>query len=151
MQTSSVSTHTPWNKGKLIGQKLPLKLHKIWAIRIRLQLGKKVRGLALLNLAIYSKLRGCDLVKLKVSDISHGSSMLKRAMITQQKTKQPVQFEITGQTKQAVVALITHQSLRFDKFQSSLSHCCPINFSYETQLTRISYNSFRWITSEQTQ
>jgi hypothetical protein len=90
MQTSSASTNTPWNKGKLIGQKLPLKLHEIWAIRIRLQLANKIRDLALFNLAIDSKLRGCDLVKLKVSDISHGSSILKMAMITQQKTKQSV-------------------------------------------------------------
>ena len=65
MQTSPISTRTPWNKGKLIGQKLPLKLHEIWAIRIRLQLANKIRDLALFNLAIDSKLRGCDLVKLK--------------------------------------------------------------------------------------
>jgi hypothetical protein len=75
--------YIPWNKGKLIGQKPPLKLHAIWTIRIRLQLAKKIRDLALFNLAIDSKLRGCD----KVSYISHGSSILKRAMITQQKTK----------------------------------------------------------------
>jgi len=61
----------PWNKGKLIGQKLPLKLKEIWAIRIRLQLDKRTRELALLNLAIDSKLRGCDLVGLKVSDVAH--------------------------------------------------------------------------------
>lgn len=116
MQTSSVLRRTPWNKGKLIGQKLPLKLHEIWAIRIRLQLANKIRDLALFNLAIDSKLRGCDLVKLKVSDISHGSSILKRAMVTQQKTRQPVQFEITDQTKQAILALIAHQSLKYDDY-----------------------------------
>ena len=60
--------YTPWNKGKLIGQKLPLKLKEIWAIRIRLQLDKRTREIALFNLAIDSKLRGCDLVGLKVSD-----------------------------------------------------------------------------------
>ena len=59
--------HEPWNKGKLIGQKAPLKLKDIWAIRIRLQLGRKIRDLALFNLAIDSKLRACDLVKLRVS------------------------------------------------------------------------------------
>ena len=69
------STKVPWNKGKLIGQKPPLKLKDIWAIRIRLQLEKKVRDLALFNLAIDSKLRACDLLKLKVSDISHGNSI----------------------------------------------------------------------------
>lgn len=64
--------HTPWNKGKLIGQKSPLKLKEIWAIRIRLQMAKNTRELALFNLAIDSKLRGCDLVKLKVSDVAQG-------------------------------------------------------------------------------
>lgn len=62
----------PWNKNKLIGQKLPLKLQQIWSIRIRLELSKKVRDLALFNLAIDSKLRGCDLVALKVRDVCHG-------------------------------------------------------------------------------
>ena len=65
--------HTPWNKGKLVGQKPPLKLKKIWAIRIRLQLANRIRDLALFNLAIDSNLRGCDLVKLRVLDIAHGS------------------------------------------------------------------------------
>jgi len=113
MPTSSATSHVPWNKGKLIGQKLPLKLHEIWAIRIRLQLSNKVRDLALFNLAIDSKLRGCDLIKLKVSDISHGSSILKRAIIMQQKTKKPVQFEITDQTKQVIEALIALQNLKY--------------------------------------
>ena len=111
MSTLSTSPHTPWNKGKLVGQRLPLKLQEIWAIRIRLQLANNIRDLALFNLAIDSKLRGCDLVSLKVSDISHGSSILKRAMIMHQKTKQPVQFEITDQTRISVSKLIDHQSL----------------------------------------
>ena len=70
-----------WNKGKLVGQKLPLKLEEIWAIRIRLQLSNNLRGLAMFNLALDSKLRACDLIKLKlklklkVRDISHGSAI----------------------------------------------------------------------------
>jgi hypothetical protein len=60
----------PWNKGRLIGQKAALKLKEIWAIRIRLQLAEKIRDLALFNLAIDSKLRGCDLVNLRVCDIA---------------------------------------------------------------------------------
>lgn len=116
MATPSTSPHTPWNKGKLFGQKLPLKLQEIWAIRIRLQLVNNIRDLALFNLAIDSKLRGCDLVSLKAIDISHGSSILKRAMIMQQKTKQPVQFEITDQTKLAVTNLISHQTLKYDDY-----------------------------------
>lgn len=74
----------PWNKGKLIGQKPPLKLHEIWSIRIRLEMTNRDRDLALLNLAIDSKLRSCDLVKLRVSDIAHGIHILKRAMVMQQ-------------------------------------------------------------------
>lgn len=64
-----------WNKGKLVGQKLPLKLEEIWAIRIRLQLSNNLRGLAMFNLALDSKLRACDLIKLKVRDIAHGSAI----------------------------------------------------------------------------
>jgi len=129
MQTSIISSHTPWNKGKLVGQKLPLKLQEIWAIRIRLQLSNNIRDLALFNLAIDSKLRGCDLVSLKVSNISHGSSILKRAMIMQQKTKQPVQFELTDQTRTAVANLIAHQSLKYDDylFQSRFHHSLHIS------------------------
>jgi hypothetical protein len=80
------SKYTPWNKGKLIGQKPALKLKEIWSIRIRLQISHNIPELALFNMAIDSKLRGCDLVKLRISDISHGSHISKRAMIIQQKT-----------------------------------------------------------------
>jgi integrase len=97
--THTSRTYTPWNKGKLVGQKLPLKLKEIWAIRVRLQLYNKIRELALFNLAIDSKLRCCDLVQLKVKDIAHGTHALKRAIVLQQKTKKPVQFEITEQTR----------------------------------------------------
>lgn len=77
-----LDTHNePWNKGKLVGQKPPLKLKEIWAIRIRLQLGKKVRDLAMFNLAIDSKLRGCDLVNLKVRDVCHGNQVASEAGI----------------------------------------------------------------------
>jgi hypothetical protein len=75
-----INPHEPWNKGKLIGQKPPLKLREIWAIRIRLQLGHKIKELALFNLAIDSKLRSCDLVTLKVRDVTNGSLILPRTM-----------------------------------------------------------------------
>lgn len=96
---ANLLTCEPWNKGKLVGQKAPLKLKEIWSIRIRLELSKRIRDLALFNLAIDSKLRGCDLVKLRVRDISHGSQITARAIITQQKTGLPVHFEITEQTR----------------------------------------------------
>ena len=71
---------TPWNKGKLLGQKPPLRLKEIWAIRIRLQLDHRIRELALFNLAIDSKLRGCDLVGLRVRDVVHGSHVAPSAL-----------------------------------------------------------------------
>lgn len=101
----------PWNKNKLVGQKLPLKLQQIWAIRIRLELFNKIRDLALFNLAIDSKLRGCDLVALKVNDIAHGKSIQSRAILVQKKTRTPVQFEITENTRLSLYALIEQSKL----------------------------------------
>jgi integrase len=92
----------PWNHGKLIGQKAPLRLKEIWGIRIRLQLSNRTRDLALFNLAIDSKLRGCDLVGLRVGDIVQGNCVLPRAIVMQRKTKKPVQFEITEQTRNSI-------------------------------------------------
>jgi len=112
--TSVVTRHEPWNKGKLVGQKAPLKLKEIWAIRVRLQLGERRRELALFNLAIDSKLRACDLVGLKVRDVCHGSSIALRAIVMQQKTQRPVQFEITEPTREALVAWIAHATLKPD-------------------------------------
>jgi hypothetical protein len=94
-----IARRTPWNKGKLTGQKPPLKLREIWAIRIRLQLAGMTRDLAMFNLAIDSKLRACDLTRLRVSDICLGSRVAARATVMQQKTRRPVQFEITEQTR----------------------------------------------------
>ena len=101
----------PWNKNKLVGQKLPLKLQQIWAIRIRLELFNKVRDLALFNLAIDSKLRGCDLVALKVNDIAHGKTIQSRAIIVQKKTGMPVQFEITENKRRSLSAHIDQSEL----------------------------------------
>jgi integrase len=110
--THDVNRNTPWNKGKLVGQKPPLKLKEVWAIRIRLQLANNIRELALFNLAIDSKLRGCDLVHIRVKDISHGGCIAKRAMLLQSKTRQPVQFEITEQTRAAIESLICDARLK---------------------------------------
>jgi integrase len=93
---------TPWNKGRLTGQKRPLKPKEVWAIRVRLQLERRRRDLALFNLAIDSKLRGCDLVRLRVSDVSLGGRVQGRATVIQRKTGRPVQFEITEQTRAAI-------------------------------------------------
>lgn len=104
-------SHIPWNKHHLIGPKPPLKLREIWAIRIRLQLTHRVRELALFNLAIDSKLRGCDLVRLKVGDVAHDGRALRRATILQQKTSQPVKFELTEATREAVEAWVEKAKL----------------------------------------
>jgi integrase len=106
----------PWNKGKLVGQKAPLKLRDIWAIRVRLELADRKRELALFNLAIDSKLRGCDLVQLRVRDVAHGDRIAARAIVMQQKTRRPVQFEITEPTRRSVVDWIRHARLKTDDF-----------------------------------
>ena len=90
---------TPWNKGRLVGQKRPLRPKEVWAIRVRLQIKRHKRDLAMFNLAIDSKLRGCDLVSLRVDDIAIGPQVRERATIVQHKTGRPVQFEITEQTR----------------------------------------------------
>lgn len=94
--------HLPWNKGKLTGAKPPLRPKHVWSIRSKLQLEGRTRDLALFNLAIDSKLRGCDVVALKVEDIASNGYSAQRATIRQKKTGQPVRFELTEQTRQAV-------------------------------------------------
>jgi len=118
MDTAATTTRraTPWNKGKLLGQKPPRKLKEIWAIRIRLQLDHRARELALFNLAIDSKLRGCDLVALRVHDVVQGSHVAARAIVMQRKTQRPVQFEITEQTRDAIAAWITAAHLKPEQF-----------------------------------
>lgn len=114
METSK--QREPWNKGKLVGQKAPLKPKDIWAIRIHLQSAHEVRGLAMFNLAIDSKLRGCDLVNLQVRDVTHGCQILSRAMVVQRKTQRPVQFELTEPTRTAVMAWIDQAKLTSQDF-----------------------------------
>ena len=106
----------PWNKGRLIGQKPPLKPKDIWTIRINLQNSHAVRDLAMFNLATDSKLRGCDLVNLHVRDITHGGQILNRAMVIQRKTQRPVQFEITEPTRSAVAAWLAKAKLVGDQY-----------------------------------
>ncbi len=101
----------PHHPRRLSGQKPPLKPKEVWAIRVRLQLQGKRRDLALFNLAVDSKLRSCDLVALRVSDVVAGGSIKERAVIVQKKTGRPVQFELTEQTRESIQAWIAHQSL----------------------------------------
>ena len=93
---------TPWNKGKLIGAKPPLLARHVWSIRTKLQIERRARELAMFNLAIDSKLRGCDVVAMKVEDVAPNGYPLARATVRQRKTGCPVRFELTEQTRQAV-------------------------------------------------
>ena len=102
----------PWNKGRLVGQKRPLLPKQVWAIRARLELADNLRDLALFNLSIDSKLRGCDLVSLRVADLVVGGSVRDRVSIIQSKTGRPVQFEVSENTRKSVLEWVdTHTML----------------------------------------
>lgn len=107
---------TPWNKGRLIGQRRPLTPEEVWSIRVRLELGGPMRDLALFNLAIDSKLRGCDLVALKVEDVFAGGQTRDRTTIVQRKTGRPVHFEITENSKRALTAWIDSREIRLGDY-----------------------------------
>jgi integrase len=98
----------PWNKGKLIGPKPPLRPKHVWAVRTKLQLAHEVRDLALFNLAIDSKLRGCDVVAIRVEDVAPRGYAVDRAIVRQKKTGRPVKFEVTEQTREAIDAYLKH-------------------------------------------
>ena len=97
-----------WNHGRIIGQKRPLLPKHVWAIRVRLELAGAVRDLALFNMAVDSKLRGCDLVRLKVADVFSAGAVKERTSILQSKTKSPVRFEITDGTRKALMEWISN-------------------------------------------
>ena len=103
-------------RGKLVGQKAPLRISEIWAIRVRLEIFERRRDFELFNLAIDSKLRGCDLVQLRVLDVCHGNYVAGRATVLQQKTKHPVQFELTVGTRKSLAEWITAAGLRYDDY-----------------------------------
>ena len=100
--TPVVRGYVPWNKGKMVGAKPPLQPKHVWSIRTKLQVQKRVRDLALFNLAIDSKLRGCDVVALKVADIAPGGYSVDCATVRQKKTGRPVKFELSETTRQAI-------------------------------------------------
>jgi integrase len=117
MGTSVNNVHRePWNKGKIVGQNAPFRIKEIWALRVRLQMESRIRELALFNLGIDSKLRGCDLVALRVRDVCHGNQVASRAVVMQHKTQRPVQFEITATARDAVQKWIPTAGLRSEDF-----------------------------------
>jgi integrase len=99
---SAAPRRTPWNKGKLIGARPPLRPKHVWSIRTRLLVEGRTRDLAMFNLAIDSKLRGCDVTALRVEDVAPNGYAVDRATVRQKKTGRPVKFELTDQTRQAV-------------------------------------------------
>src|SRR2546427_10141218 len=102
MKTRPSPHRSPWNRGKLIGGNPPLLARHVWSIRTKLQIERRARELAMFNLAIDSKLRGCDVVAMKVEDVAPNGYSLARATARQRKTGLPVRFELTEQTRQAV-------------------------------------------------
>jgi len=132
-----------WNKGKLVGQKLPLKLEEIWSIRTRLDISNNLRELTMFNLALDCKLRACDFVKLKVKDIAHGKTVQSRAILVQQKTGKPVQFEITKKTREAINSWIKACYLKTDDY------LFPSRVKESQHLSTRQYSRIvkRWITS----
>jgi len=114
--TGNSTRRPPWNKGKIIGPKPPLRQGHVWSIRTRLQLEKRIRDLALFNLAIDSKLRGCDVVAVRVDDVAPSGYTFDRATVRQKKTGRPVRFEMTEQTRQAIDEYLRVTGRRPDQF-----------------------------------
>ena len=106
----------PWNKGRLIGQKRPLKPKDVWTIRVRLQLEGRQRDLAMFNLATDSKLRGCDLVRVRVDDVCAGGRVRDRGTVIRKKTGRPVQFEIMEQTRTSIHDWLSKVELRNGRY-----------------------------------
>jgi integrase len=106
----------PWNKGKVTGAKPPLRPKHVWAIRTKLQIDHLTRDLALFNLAIDSKLRGCDLVAVRVDDVAPNGYAVERASVRQKKTGRPVRFEVTEPTRQAIDDYIKLEDKKLREF-----------------------------------
>jgi integrase len=131
----------PWNKGRLIGQKRPLKPKDVWTIRVRLQLEGRKRDLAMFDLAIDSKLRGCDLVRVRIDDVYAGGRVRDRATVIQRKTGRPVQFEITEQTRAAISEWLPTLSAGRDRY------LFPSRFQEQPHLSARQYARIvhRWV------
>ncbi|MFO1147563.1 MAG: tyrosine-type recombinase/integrase [Alsobacter sp.] len=104
VQQTVLSNRRPWNAGRVVGAKPPLKLQHIWALRTRLQIDRRIRDLAMFNLAIDSKLRGCVIVRLRIGDVAAGGSVRTRSTVIQQKTGRPVPLELSPATRASVAA-----------------------------------------------
>lgn len=105
-----------WNAGKMVGAKRPLTQKQSWAVRFFLERERRLRDRALFDLAIDSKLRGCDLVKIKIGDLVSGADIRTRAIVVQQKTGRPVQFELTADVRASLLAWLERRGGTIDDF-----------------------------------
>ena len=123
------SDHKAWNAGKLVGAKRALKPQQVWAIRFQLDREKRVRDRALFDLAIDSKLRGCDVVKIKIGELVSGGHVRSRAIVMQQKTGRPVQFEILEPARTTILAWLERRGGAIDDFAfpSRIDHAAHIS------------------------
>lgn len=106
----------PWNAGRLLGSKRALKPQQVWAIRFLLDREGHLRDRALFDLAIDSKLRGCDIVKMRIGDVTSGGRIKARAIVVQQKTGRPVQFELLGPAQASILAWLERRGGTLDDF-----------------------------------
>ena len=118
-----------WNAGKKIGTKRPLKPRQIWAIRFFLDQEQRLRDRALFDLAIDSKLRGCDLVKIKIGTLVAGAEIRTRSMVVQQKTGRPVQFELMSDARASLLAWLERRGGNIEDyvFPSRIDHAAHIS------------------------
>lgn len=108
--------HRPWNEGRLIGAKRALKQQQVWAIRFWLDQHRRLRDRALFDFAIDSKLRGCDVVRVRIGDVVAGGRIRDRALIVQQKTKRPVQFELMDTARETMRAWLERRGGTLNDF-----------------------------------
>ncbi|WP_284180012.1 tyrosine-type recombinase/integrase [Rhabdaerophilum sp. SD176] len=135
--------HRPWNGGRLVGAKRSFKVKQIWAIRFHLDHEQRLRDRALLDLAIDSKVRGCDLVQLKIGDVISGGSVKARAIIVQQKTGKTVQFEIVEPARSSLLAWLERRGGTLDDFVFP-SRCDPSAHLSTRQYARL---ADEWVTA----
>jgi integrase len=118
-----------WNAGRKIGAKRALKQKEVWAIRFWLEQERRLRDRALFDLAIDSKLRGCDLVRVRIGDLVSGGAIRERALVVQRKTGRPVQFEILEPARTTLVTWLEQRggSVEDYAFPSRLDHACHLS------------------------
>lgn len=118
-----------WNAGRKVGAKRPLKPRQVWAVRFFLDQHRRVRDRALFDLAIDSKLRGCDVVKIKIGELVSGGRIRTRAIVVQQKTGRPVQFELMDDARSSLLAWLERRSGTIDDyaFPSRIDHSAHLS------------------------